>query len=293
MKNGNIRETYVNTGYNCVDAKNAEFTFDLFKDTDAADFDYYAVYPFEAYQSVSAGEYGINDIVFYLPEVQTPPSGSPVDPAASILLASNENLAAQPTSLDFSFKHLAAYGRMTLKGVKTLIGAETLESITIYAAGKAVSGGMHYYFAPNANNGNKPAGTMEPKPDAKKSYVVIDAVNIMGVSDNFDVWFACLPFNIAGGEVLKVSVTTDAKIYTKTITIAETKSLSFIKGEGGAFFLPPSTTPFAVKKNLWRAQKIFTKGANKFTIRGEKFTNIESTTLHFLKILLTCGLKSK
>jgi hypothetical protein len=27
------------------------------------------------------------------------------------------------------------------------------------------------------------------------------------------------------------------------------------------------------KKNLWRAQKIFTKGANKFTIRGEKFTN--------------------
>jgi len=266
LKNGNIRETYVNTGYNCVDAKNAEFTFDLFKDTDAADFDYYAVYPFEAYQSVSAGEYGINDIVFYLPEVQTPPSGSPVDPAASILLASNENLAAQPTSLDFSFKHLAAYGRMTLKGVKTLIGAETLESITIYAAGKAVSGGMHYYFAPNANNGNKPAGTMEPKPDAKKSYVVIDAVNITGVSDNFDVWFACLPFNIAGGEVLKVSVTTDAKIYTKTITIAETKSLSFIKGEGGAFFLPPSTTPFAVKKNLWRAQKIFTKGANKFTI---------------------------
>lgn len=234
LKNGNIRETYVNTGYNRVDAKNAEFTFDLFEDTDAADFDYYAVYPFEVYQSVSAGEYGDNDIVFYLPEVQTPPSGSPVDPAASILLASNENLAAQPASLDFSFKHLAAYGRMTLKGVKTLIGAETLESITIYAAGKAVSGGMHYYFAPNANNGNKPAGTMEPKPDAKKSYVVIDADNI-AVSTEFDVWFACLPFNIAGGETLQVSVSTDTKTYTKTITIPASKSLSFIKGEVSLF----------------------------------------------------------
>ena len=31
IENGNIRETYVNTGYNRVDAKNAEFTFDLLR----------------------------------------------------------------------------------------------------------------------------------------------------------------------------------------------------------------------------------------------------------------------
>ena len=230
--NGEINLFYVNTGYNRIDAKNAEFTYSL-NAASGDDFDYYAVYPSGAFSSASAGEYGDNYIGLLLPEVQTPPSGSPIDPAASILLASNENLAAQPASLDFSFKHLAAYGRMTLKGVQTLIGEETLRSITFSPTGKTVSGGMNYYFAPNANNENKPAGTMEAV-YPKKSYVVINADNL-AVSNEFDVWFACWPFDIAGGETLKVSVTTDTKTYTKTITIPASKSLPFIKGEVSLF----------------------------------------------------------
>ena len=82
---------------------------------------FYALSPAGAYRSLEGGEW-----TFTVPASQTPGSDS-VDPAAMVLAATSSTTEGLPEEVSLQFRHLTAYGRLSLVNFNTDIRAVTLD----------------------------------------------------------------------------------------------------------------------------------------------------------------------
>ena len=219
----NTRGTAIKTGEYTLseDKKNANFQFELTENTSATAFDYYALYPY----SVWSEDLMTNKecISFKFPAAQTP-SATSVDPNASVLFAKSMGHIAQPSALNLSFQHVAAYAKMTITGL-AVEPDEVVKSVTFSSTDKNLAGTYKYFHE-----------TPETSSISGTSYNSITA-NVEGLvsdaSQDFTVWFACLPTTI--GDTFSVSVQTDANIYTREVTVPSDRPLEFVAGQVSTF----------------------------------------------------------
>ena len=82
---------------------------------------FYALSPSSAYRSLSGDGWD-----YEIPTVQTPTERS-VDPAAMVLAATSSTTEGMPAEVTLPFRHLTAYGLMTLEGLDTDLRSVTLD----------------------------------------------------------------------------------------------------------------------------------------------------------------------
>lgn len=202
------RKVFINpTAYTVTNAnRQANFSFELTKNETAKRFDYFVCSPASAFFSLTPAHPDAN---LNIPAEQTPALTS-ADPAASILFAYVQNLTAQPTEaspLTLQFKHVVAYGKMTIKALAATAG--TIKTVT-FTGNKSenLAGGYYYYYSGETGN----PSTYNPT-----STLTLDmsALNL-DATKPFDVWFACKPVELPYG--YKVTVTTsDNTKYTRKV----------------------------------------------------------------------------
>lgn len=230
----NTRGAAIKTGEYTLseDKKNANFQFELTENTSATAFDYYALYPYSVWSEdiLTTTEY----ITLRYPSVQTPSAAS-ADPNASVLFAKDMGHSVQPTTLNFSFKHVAAYGKMTITGLPMGSG-EVVKSVTFSSPDKILAGTYRYYH-------ETPESSSVVGTNTSNSITAnVEALAINGTQD-FTVWFACLPTTIDA--TFSVSVQTDANIYTREVTVPSDRPLEFVAGQVSTFGVDMSSVAVA------------------------------------------------
>lgn len=229
----NTRGAAIKTGEYTLseDKKNANFQFELTENTSASAFDYYALYPY----SVWSEDLMTNKecISFKFPAAQTP-SATSVDPNASVLFAKSMGHIAQPSALNLSFQHVAAYAKMTITGL-AVEPDEVVKSVTFSSTDKNLAGTYKYFHE-----------TPETSSISGTSYNSITA-NVEGLvsdaSQDFTVWFACLPTTI--GDTFSVSVKTGTNTYIREVTVPSENVLEFVAGQISAFTVDMSSATSA------------------------------------------------
>lgn len=211
---------YKSTSYSLSEGNSkAIFSVEIPALTTKGTYDYHALYPQSAFKSANT-QY--NDLYAIIPDTQTPPSSSSPDASATILYASSTGHTAQPTeSLNMTFKHVTAYGRMTITGAADAFASEK-EKITSVSI-SVPAGGIYYYWSD---------GHITSVSATAKDAVTVKTDNL-DTSGDFVAWFACAPYTLAIGEELSVAITTDANTYTRVIKM--TKAMNFESGKVSKF----------------------------------------------------------
>ncbi len=186
-----------------TDGKTADFGFSL-EAVDADNYDYYAISPASAWGASNPKKDGI---YVKLPTVQTPGVDA-VDPTSIVVLAKDLAYDAQPEELQLAFRHVTAYGKMTLANAPVKSG-ETVKSIVITAADKALAGGFDYVYSD---------GSLSPGSSSSSNSITLNTNSLE------NVWFAVEPVAFEAGEVMTVAIVTDQNTYTRDITFASAKS---------------------------------------------------------------------
>lgn len=185
---------------------------------------YNAVYPASAW--VTSSNTDITNMKVITPTVQQPTATS-FDSNADLLIAKSISVESQPTELQMSFGRAVAIGKMT---VKNLASAESVLGVKFTAPDKKVTGRSYVDMT---------AGTIK-----EYGYINNFADNVtlnysseMNITANSEAgmtaYFTCFPFEVAAGETF--TVTTASKIFTKTVTVQEGRTLAFAAGDSSTF----------------------------------------------------------
>ena len=187
--------------------KSASISAETVVDRNAAEHKFMLASPAAAITSLDSG----GDIYFTIPSVQTPGEGT-CDEAAQIIYATASCTAEQLNSnISLSFKHLTAYGNMS---VVLPEGAGKVNKIELLTAATGLTGSYRSIYS-------------EIAPEAEESKLTILTDKTTGI------FFACAPADL-NGENLVVTVTTDKGIYEKDIDLKD-KKLSFTAGKVSKF----------------------------------------------------------
>lgn len=187
--------------------KSASISAETVVDGNAAEHKFMLASPAAAITSLDSG----GDIYFTIPSVQTPGEGT-CDEAAQIIYATASCTAeALNSNISITFKHLTAYGNMS---VVLPEGAGKVNKIELLTAATGLTGSYRY-------------GSLGLKEDVKKDELTILTDKTTGI------FFACAPADL-NGENLVVTVTTDKGVYEKDIDLTG-KTLSFTAGKVSKF----------------------------------------------------------
>lgn len=229
----NTRGAAIKTGEYTLseDKKNANFQFELTENTSASAFDYYALYPYSIWSEdiSTTKEY----ITLRFPSAQTP-SATSADPNASVLFAKDMGHSVQPTTMNFSFQHVAAYSKMTITGLP-LGSGEVVKSVTFSSTGKDLAGTYRYYH--ETPESNSVVGS-----NSNSITTNVEALAIDGTQD-FTIWFACLPTTIDA--TFSVSVKTGTNTYIREVTVPSDRPLEFVAGQVSTFGVDMSSVAVA------------------------------------------------
>ena len=187
--------------------KSASISAETVVDETAAEHKFMLASPAAAITSLDSG----GDIYFTIPSVQTPGEGT-CDEAAQIIYATASCTAeALNSNISLTFKHLTAYGNMS---VVLPEGAGKVTQIELLTAATGLTGRYRY-------------GSLGLKEDVKKDELTILTDKTTGI------FFACAPADL-NGENLVVTVTTDKGVYEKDIDLKD-KKLLFTAGKVSKF----------------------------------------------------------
>lgn len=201
-------------------------------DAQAAGFGYDIFYPQTAF--VSSGEYNVN-VILNMPDSQTPLAGSP-DPSAALLCGRAGVFDEQPTTpLNAEFTHLAAYGKMNLRGIPS---EETVTSIEITSEDNDIAGRLTYYTWDAVVNSYSTTTVHT---------ITLDGANLTAAPAGFDVWFACKPFTLASGSTLEVRITTSENVYLAILKAKE--DILFEVGKVTSFPVTPNRCEVTFESN--------------------------------------------
>ncbi|MBR4951576.1 MAG: BACON domain-containing protein [Alistipes sp.] len=148
------------------------------------------------------------------------------DPTADLLVAKQLEFDAQPEELNMQFKRLVALGKMTLKGLDE--GSKVMQVTFTAEPGVVVAGRMLV---------NATTATVLESDHAYTSSSI--TVNYEGATvndtENFPVYFTCIPFEMEEMNCFTVQVICDNAVYTRDVEIPEGRSLKFTEGNLGTF----------------------------------------------------------
>lgn len=201
-----------------LNGANAAFPFEGIQPvTGASSYKYAVLYPASAVGTASG-----STVTLTLPANQTPKPATP-DPAASLLAGLDAtSYATQPSSLNVTFNHLAAYGKMMMK-FGTYDDDTKVTSITITAEDCNIAGDLTY----NAETGTADYGT-------GASSIVLDGANLTPAYGGYDIWFACKPFTLPQGKKLTIVTVTTNK-GTQTAELIAAQDIVFPAGKVTSF----------------------------------------------------------
>ena len=212
-------DSKVKISLNYAAAKEADVTVDPtnagaatfaaeFTDDSSGDYTFYAVSPATAANGFNST---YSSIYFTVPSSQTPLAGS-VEEASQILVAKSASVATFPGSVDFSFSHLTAYGKISFANL-TLDGDENIASVSLTAEQNWA--GAFYYYPGD--------GSITEHATAPKSKTIM-----LNTTSSTDIWFACVPVDLSGTDITVV-IATNKGTYTKVITVPDGKP--FVSGQ--------------------------------------------------------------
>ena len=172
---------------------------------------------------------GVDEKVVYaiLPHDQIPHKGT-CDEKGQLLVA-RADFTDYPENVPLAFTHLSAYGKIaSLELPKEAFLGESDDSGIVgvlLETNKPISGKIYSNFDENTVNVHK---------DATK-YIYLDVNNELKGKALSDVFFACVPMQLAEGDKLKVTVYTTSDTWVKTINFSSSHALSFNSGRISSF----------------------------------------------------------
>ena len=171
---------------------------------------------------------GVGEKVVYaiLPVDQIPHMGT-CDEKGQLLVA-RADFTDYPENVPLAFTHLSAYGKIArLELPEEAFPGESDDSEkeagivgVLLETNKPISGEIYRNF-----DGN----TVYVHKDATK-YIYLDVNNELKGKALVDVFFACVPMQLAEGDYLKVTVYTTSDTWVKTINFSSSHALSFSSG---------------------------------------------------------------
>ena len=219
------KTTYANSQEGTVSDGTAKFAVSFPENTNTP-LVYNAVYPASAW--ITSNNTDITNMKVVTRTSQQPTATS-FDSNADLLIAKSISVESQPTELQMSFGRAVAIGKMT---VKNLASEEPVLGVEFTAPDKKVTGRSYVDMT---------AGTIK-----EYGYINNFADNVtlnysseMNITANSEAgmtaYFTCFPFEVAAGETFTVTVTTASKIFTKTVTVQEGRTLAFAAGDSSTF----------------------------------------------------------
>ena len=176
---------------------------------------------------------GVDEKVVYaiLPHDQIPHKGT-CDEKGQLLVA-RADFTDYPENVPLAFTHLSAYGKIArLELPEEAFPGESNDSKieagivgVLLETNKPISGEIYRNFDENTVHVNK---------DATK-YIYLDVNNELKGKALVDVFFACVPMQLAEGDYLKVTVYTTSDTWVKTINFSSSHVLSFSSGRISSF----------------------------------------------------------
>ena len=176
---------------------------------------------------------GVDEKVVYaiLPHDQIPHMGT-CDEKGQLLVA-RADFTDYPENVPLAFTHLSAYGKIArLELPEEAFPGESDDSKieagivgVLLETNKPISGEIYRNF-----DGN----TVYVHKDATK-YIYLDVNNELKGKALVDVFFACVPMQLAEGDYLKVTVYTTSDTWVKTINFSSSHALSFSSGMISSF----------------------------------------------------------
>ena len=166
-----------------------------------------------------------------LPADQIPHMGT-CDEKGQLLVA-RADFTDYPENVPLAFTHLSAYGKIArLELPEEAFPGESDDSKieagivgVLLETNKPISGEIYRNFDENTVHVNK---------DATK-YIYLDVNNELKGKALSDVFFACVPMQLAEGDKLKVTVYTTSDTWVKTINFSSSHALSFSSGRISSF----------------------------------------------------------
>lgn len=181
------------------DNKTASFKATM-EDDESGSYQFYAMSPSSAqFNPISSATKSIGVVV---PATQTHIEGS-VDEAAQILFAKSETTAEFPESVNLSFKHALAYGKISFSNLD--LGDAVITSVSLTAS-KNIAGRYNYNFETATLTENSASSTIT-----------------INTSNKSDIWFACAPVDLSNGGTMKFVIHTNAGTYTRMVTFPADK----------------------------------------------------------------------
>ena len=215
FENNNYKESSSAT----INGGKATFGVAFSKDNSSSSFTYNAIYPTTSYISDSSVD--VTNVVVQLHGEQNATATS-FDPAADLLIAKQQTVSAQATSLSMQFKRMVALTKMNIKG---LPAGTTISEVKFTASGKILAGKSVIDLSS--------AKVTQQSNYSKEESIVVKYAS--AVSATTPIYFNCYPTTIAAGETFSLTVTTNNGSFTKDVTIGSGKSLRFEEGNLSTF----------------------------------------------------------
>lgn len=169
-----------------------------------------------------------------LPADQIPHMGT-CDEKGQLLVA-RADFTDYPENVPLAFTHLSAYGKIArLELPEEAFPGESNDSKieagivgVLLETNKPISGEIYRIFDENTVHVNK---------DKAKYYIYLDVNNELKGKALRDVFFACVPMQLAEGDKLKVTVytTSESEKWVKTINFSSSHALLFSSGRISSF----------------------------------------------------------
>lgn len=185
----------------------AEFSY--VPEESATSYTFFVVTPASALETPSQSRKALRIAV---PAVQKPLSGT-VDEGAQVFYAKTSTYTEKPASVDVRFNHLTAYGKLTLKNVTGTPVRLTLVS------DQALSGSCYVAVED---------GAVSTREGAHSLTLALENLTVTG-GNLEDIWFACLPANLAGTPLTVLLETAEGNTYKRTIPQLG-EGMNFISG---------------------------------------------------------------
>lgn len=181
------------------DGRRASFVAVLNPEATTAPYIFNALSPASAVSSLSPSRKAWS---IDIPASQTPLPGS-VDEAAMLLWARSEETQELPDEMNLTFRHLTAYGVLTLKNLDT--GGMPVQRVEITCT-TPLAGSWYFGCEDGALQENGASSTLT-----------------LYTSSTEDIWFACAPVDVSR-EILMFSVYTADAVYVTEVEMLEGRS---------------------------------------------------------------------
>ena len=175
---------------------------------------------------------GVDEKVVYaiLPHDQIPHMGT-CDEKGQLLVA-RADFTDYPENVPLAFTHLSAYGKIARLELpeEAFLGESDDSGIVgvLLETNKPMSGEIYRNFDQNTVHVNT-----DPTKYTKYIYLIVN--NELKRKALRDVFFACVPMQLAEGDYLKVTVYTTSDTWVKTINFSSSHALSFSSGMISSF----------------------------------------------------------